>query len=855
MRAALIPLLILGIVFLIIYWVASQYVINENIDEVHDLAHDELQRVVELQSSLLDRQLEAVVSSTELFRTRTFEVVHTAWVPDDEERARYKQLEDGRFLTTTGKEDDTAFIYSGFVPVGATEREKALRSGQLTPLMRSIQRTQHLADQLYFTTPDSSARVFPFLDVATAFPINMDLTGFNFYQDATAINNPTREPVWTDVYLDPAGKGWMTSCVAPVYTEDLLEGVCGIDVTVGTLNENVLNLDVPWGGYAVLLSQDGTLLALPDIGKTDWGLEALTDFSYEEYIFEDTYRPDRFNLYKRKGDFAPLASQVQQHPKGMADLSIGGRQRMASWATLDANGWKLLLIVPEQNLLAGIYSQASRLRHVGLLIIACLLGIYAVLFSLLRRRANTISGEIARPLEELEALAQRIGNGEYNQKPPLSQVAELHQMGAQLAKMGQRLGEANARTQDAQKQAETSRDEALKASQLKSAFLASVSHEIRTPLNGIVGMAELLEYTPLDEEQEDYVNIVRSCSQSLLDIVNDLLDLSSIEAGRLKLDTTELELPEVVSQALQVLKPRMREKGLAFSFSAPDDIGPLLGDPGRLRQVVHNLASNAVKFTEHGEVEVSIDWKPIDNDTGMARISVRDTGPGIDAASQKFLFRPFVMVDDTLTRKFGGTGLGLSISKQLVEAMGGEIGLDSEVGKGSIFWFRIPFTIAQHATPQPASNPTPRLNGTTKPQLRSIEEMTTPHETKSSMGAKVLIVDDKATNRKLMSTQLRQLGIEHDTAENGEKALQMLEQEFYPLILMDVQMPVLDGIQATKKVREEQRGKPERSSILAVTANAMAGDRENYIASGFDDFLSKPYSMDQLVKMLELWLQ
>ena len=478
------------------------------------------------------------------------------------------------------------------------------------------------------------------------------------------------------------------------------------------------------------------------------------------------------------------------------------------------DGWRLYVASPTLIALANARNMALSALLFG--------GVSIVLAMLIAWR---VGRALSKPVVVMAQTMRRMADGDLDVRTPnVGSSTEIDGMARALEAF-----RANARDL---LEAETARRAAEKAARDRSEFLAVMSHEIRTPMNGVLGMADALGHTQLDPGQREMLGILNTSGSSLLALLNDILDYSKIEAGRIELETIAFDINRVVDEVTELFRPQAEGKGLTVSATLPAGPPAFMGDPARVRQILHNLVANAVKFTHEGSVKVAVGVRPNGGQASELLVEVSDTGIGISPEVQSRLFQKFVQGDASTTRAYGGTGLGLAISRELAQLMGGDITVRSRPGHGAAFTFRVKLEHA--ATPAAAPDEEPDA-----PEAAPLSAL------------RILAAEDNPNNRQVLQIMLDMVGAGVTFAEDGAQAVEAWAQASYDVILMDVQMPVMDGHAATREIRARERAQGMRPTpIIGVTANAMAHHVADCLEAGMDAHVSKPIRPAELFEVL-----
>lgn len=483
--------------------------------------------------------------------------------------------------------------------------------------------------------------------------------------------------------------------------------------------------------------------------------------------------------------------------------------------------------------IVGLSNDAFNQRQQEILFKAGILALFALLFTFLL--ARRLASSLSQPIHDIGNAVKAIQKGDYKTPLPIVDDTELGALSQHINNLAQGLEQASREQHQAMAQLIQTREEAEKANNAKSEFLAMMSHELRTPMNGVLGMLQLLETTAMTEEQIEYAALASESTEHLLKVINDILDFSRIERSELELEHIAFNLADLITSCAQSFQHSAVQRGLDLQLQIPEDMRALQvqGDPTRIRQILVNLVGNALKFTERGRVTIEPQWQSLDHELLWFTCTVRDSGIGIPAESLELMFNAFQQADSTISRRYGGTGLGLPIARTLAERMGGTLRAQSEEGVGSVFTLEIPLALYKQSLPVL----TPRVhtgNG-------------------HGEGRNVLLVEDNPVNRTVIEAMLRSLGFTVSVVTDGAQAVRSAESLIFEAILMDCRLPVIDGYEATRQIR--QLPGCADVPIIALTANALQGDREACLSAGMNDYLAKPFKRTDLQQILQRWVQ
>lgn len=900
----------------------------------------ELNRSTRQQAGSFEIEFEHARTDVEQIRDETLSIIENPAQVDPSEADRYVLTPEGSYITRV-VDDGAAMYYSAINEIGPAQKEKALQFSRLDPLLRYITDANHLVAQAYVNTYDTMLRLYPNFPVGEVFPPDTDVRDFNFFYLADAENNPSRSTVWTPVYVDPVGQGWITSVISPVYSDERLEAVAAIDIRVQQLVDDILDVQQSFGGYTLLIDGDGVIIAMPEEMEAILQLDEVTDVDYDQYISSDLYKSDDFDIDSRP-DTVEL-SQALSSPDGVQRLTVGDSESFVAWDTLDSTGWRVVSVTPTSGV-AAIYepgngtSDATRLAFavtVGALILV-LSVFFAWLFSATRR--------ITTQFVAIDNATARIADGDFHPSLPAAPIAEMESTGTKILEMGTRLDRAQSELRERADQLranekryraifanvaeavltvggdgvivdandaavalfssslegraarsalhtdlwsvpgrhvlelaapwgeprvlefkvtataidevdhdhlgytisirdltseveaaqllQDAREDAERTARLKDSLLSSMSHEIRTPMNGVIGILSLMADGELPPAARQQLDVARRSAEDLLVLLNDVLDLAKIDAEQVSVSPRSVRLAELVSGVVQLHQPMADEQRDVVLVDIARDLPEwIVVDPTRIRQVLMNLLSNALKFTREGSVTLRLHAVATTDEGFTLRCEIADTGTGIAPDMQSLLFQPFTQVDPLEARKYPGTGLGLAIVKRLVELMGGQVGMHSAPGVGSVFWFTVPAT-----------------RGTAV-----IDQRPQPATASENAALRVLVAEDNDVNRMVLVRMLERLGHASVEAVNGRQAIEIAQNDNFDVVLMDVQMPVASGIDATRAIRA-LGSQHAQVPILAVSANVMPEQQEQYLKSGMTAALAKPITLEQLDAALKRWV-
>lgn len=683
-KFSLIPILIVEVALIVLYFSINSYISSKNITLLLKEAQSHSQAILENEATIISDKL-AEVSRMASILQYTHQNIMTNpkqfGLPNG--KPLFDVAHNGVFYKTN--KVGSSLYYSSQTKITEVERNKAIFTEAMDMSLKSIVDINPNINAAYFNTWDNMNRLYPFIDkVYEQYGTHIQMEEYNFYYLADLKHNPEKKPVWTSAYLDPAGNGWMLSCVVPIYNKDFLEGVTGLDITIDSFVKNILDRKLPYEANLFMVDKEGMIIAMPEKIESLLGLKELKEHLYTDSILKTIYKPEEFNILTNKSPFASHFKNLLENETSIATLKIEDKEYLTIQQDVEETHWKLMILIDKNNIFASIESLKKLSNTIGYLAIIFLLLFYVIFFYFLLKKINIFSDSITKPIIDLSNQTSQIS--EQNQKVEIlnTNISEIYQLSSNFVTMINELNERTKKLYDAKIFAE-------EANKSKDDFLANMSHELKTPLNSINIISDVMMKNKsgnLDEKQIKNLEIVHKCGKDLLYLINDVLDLSKLDAKQNHIYNTKINLKEFMTSIYEMFYAQTKAKKIKLIFEIDDSLDFIYSDQEKIKQIIKNLLSNAIKFTSEGRIEFLIK----DNNNSI-KIVIKDEGIGIPQDKLEYIFDRFKQLDGSTTRKYGGTGLGLTICKELISLLNGKINVFSELNIGSTFEVIIPKNI------------------------------------------------------------------------------------------------------------------------------------------------------------------
>ena len=675
-KFSLIPIVVVEIVLLIFYFSIDIYISSKNTNLLLKEAKSHSYELLNNEANFISDKLSEVSRLALILQKeheKIFENLKGFGLPNG--KPTFDIAENGVYYKTN--KVGSSLYYSSNTKLDSNKKDKAEFTEAMDVSFKSIIDTNPNVIAAYFNSWDNMNRLYPFINnVYDQYGKHIQMEDYNFYNLADKKHNPSKKPVWTSTYLDPAGNGWLLSCIVPIYKNDFLEGVTGLDITINNFVKNILNRTLPYNANLFMVDNDGKIIAMSEEIENFLMLKELKEHTYTNKILKTIEKPEEFNILTNKTPFAQHFKKLITNNINSDSLDIGEKSYLTFQQKIKETNWKLMILIDKNEIFGSIEYLKDLSNKIGYFVIFFLVIFYILFLYYLLKRINKFSHSITEPIVRLSNQTSLIKSKNSQIQLIDTDILEISQLNTNFINMIDEINERTKRLYEAKVLAE-------ELSKSKDDFLANMSHELKTPLNSIIVISDVMvknKAKNLDAKQIKNLEIVNKCGKDLLFLINDVLDISKLEAGAIVLNNNTINIRDLIKTIYEMFYPQTKAKNIDFVLKIDERLENIYSDKEKIKQIVKNLLSNALKFTKEGKISLIVK----DEDENV-RIIVKDEGIGIEEDKLEHIFDRFKQVDGSTTRKYGGTGLGLAICKELAHLLKGEISVSSVINEGSTF--------------------------------------------------------------------------------------------------------------------------------------------------------------------------